>query len=358
MALTETEKAKMKFWESQAKRGVEAERELREIKGERNQYKELYHDVAEQEPTGLRAIIEKPVEREKIFKGNRKAGFGCGLHTEKGELRIPPGALTVLAAPTSHGKTMLTVNVALNAWKQGKKVLFLTMEEDRAAVALRMLKTHLELKTTDELEDKITELGDYEKVASFLKEKDALSEAQMVEYNRLTGAFLNNDICLRFYEEASTGDFHSNKNFFKLAGYDLIIIDYMQLLSLKKQYLNRNFNNRQEEVKHICHLLKGVAVETGIPIVLPAQFNREIDRKSKIYATKIGEAGDIERIAHLIVGIWNNTFPEYEQTDFSKENTIHYKILKNRGGRHGDSGEWKFDPDTGKIFGEQGVLNL
>jgi len=61
--------------------------------------------------------------------------------------------------------------------------------------------------------------------------------------------------------------------------------------------------SRQEEIKEICIALKDVAVETGLPIILGAQFNREVVNQLRIHATKIGEAGDIERIANLIVGL-------------------------------------------------------
>src|SRR5690606_33417965 len=85
-----------------------------------------------------------------------------------------------------------------------------------------------------------------------------------------------------------------------------IFIDYMQLLYLPSGKYKAY--SRQEELKQICISLKDVAVETGLPIILGAQFNREVVNLLKIHPTKIGEAGDIERVANLIVGFWNNKF--------------------------------------------------
>ena len=82
-----------------------------------------------------------------------------------------------------------------------------------------------------------------------------------------------------------------------------IFIDYIQLLNLPEGKYKTY--SRQEEIKEICIALKDVAVETGLPIILGAQFNREVVNQLRIHATKIGEAGDIERIVNTLVGLWD-----------------------------------------------------
>ena len=77
----------------------------------------------------------------------------------------------------------------------------------------------------------------------------------------------------------------------------------------------------------------------------------------KIHATKIEEAGDIERIANLIVGFWNNNFkPLATEVELSEINnkgvapdTLYTTILKNRGGRVGLEEILSFNGNTGKI---------
>jgi replicative DNA helicase len=112
-------------------------------------------------------------------------------------------------------------------------------------------------------------------------------------------------------------------------------------------------------MKEICIALKDLAVETGLPIILGAQFNREVTNQLKIHATKIGEAGDIERIANLIVGFWNNNFKplnptEVELKDLNSKrvntpDTLYTVVLKNRGGRVGLEELLSFNGNTGKI---------
>ncbi len=104
--------------------------------------------------------------------------------------------------------------------------------------------------------------------------------------------------------------------------------------------------------------LKDLAVETGLPIILGAQFNREVVNPLRIHATKIGEAGDIERIANVIVGLWNTNFKSNATDSEIKEignigayepNSMYAVLLKNRGGRAGLEEIFEFNGNTGKI---------
>ena len=69
------------------------------------------------------------------------------------------------------------------------------------------------------------------------------------------------------------------------------------------------------------------------------------------------EAGDIERIANLIVGFWNNNFkPLATDGELNEINnkgvapdTLYTTILKNRGGRVGLEEILSFNGNTGKI---------
>ena len=71
-----------------------------------------------------------------------------------------------------------------------------------------------------------------------------------------------------------------------------------------------------------------------------------------------GEAGDIERIANLIIGFWNNNFkPLATEGEINEINlkgcftpdTIYTTVLKNRGGRVGLEEILSFNGNTGKI---------
>ena len=138
----------------------------------------------------------------------------------------------------------------------------------------------------------------------------------------------------------------------------------MQLLNLPEGKYKTY--SRQEELKQICISLKDIAVETGLPIILGAQFNRTVTNQLHLHATKIGEAGDIERIANLIIGFWNNNSPiiasEGEMKDINSKgciepNTIYATVLKNRGGIVGKSELFSFNGNTGKISNQSKQIN-
>ena len=71
-------------------------------------------------------------------------------------------------------------------------------------------------------------------------------------------------------------------------------------------------------------------------------------------ATNIGEAGDIERVANTIIGLWNNNFvstdlKEKEYEGFTTPGTIYGVILKMREGKAGTKFTLEFEGNTGKI---------
>jgi len=146
----------------------------------------------------------------------------------------------------------------------------------------------------------------------------------------------------------------------KNANVGAIFIDYIQLLNLAKGKYKTY--SRQEEIKEICIALKDVAVETGLPIILGAQFNRTVVNQLHLHPTKLGEAGDIERIANLIVGFWNNNFKpiategelnQINQLGATTPDTIYTEILKNRGGKVGLKEILSFNGNTATIKNQE-----
>ena len=143
-----------------------------------------------------------------------------------------------------------------------------------------------------------------------------------------------------------------------------VFIDYMQLLNTDKG----RFNTRQEELKRICLDLKDLAVETGLPIILGAQFNRQVISPLDLHSTYIREAGDIEQVANLIIGFWNNKFkplnPSTNQENeislnphiIIEDPSLYVKVLKNREGVVGLEDNLEFNGNTGKITNKEKPL--
>ena len=108
-------------------------------------------------------------------------------------------------------------------------------------------------------------------------------------------------------------------------GYDIIIVDYLQLVKADKSYRG----NRYAEVGEISHAFKALAMELNIPIIVLSQLNRVSEGKETKEPTmaELRESGDIEQDASIIILLWN-----VSADDESKKGC---KIEKQRQGKKG-----------------------
>ena len=289
-------------------------------------------------------------------QANKPESLNSGYTIGGEPLLLPSGAISIFTAPTSHGKTTFLINLALNVATASpdKETYLFSYEEDGDSILINTLNTYLDeeissnnrrtLKsyfTTGSTEYIKSQSKDY-----FTSTKDKFFR-ELIETRRLN---------IHYSSYNSDTLIEAIRYLHKHAKPGAIFIDYIQLLNLPEGKYKTY--SRQEEIKEICIALKDVAVETGLPIILGAQFNREVVNQLRIHATKIGEAGDIERIANLIVGFWNNNFKPLATDGELKEinnkgattpDTLYTTILKNRGGRVGLEEILSFNGNTGRI---------
>jgi len=291
-----------------------------------------------------------PINEDELKErqANNPESLNSGYTIGGEPLLLPSGAISILTAPTSHGKTTFLINLALNvatAYPDKETYLF-SYEEDRDSILINTLNTYLDEELSG---NNRTTLKNY--FAGLNKRtlpdnKDKFFK-ELIDTRRLN---------IHYSSYNSETLIEAIRYLHKQAKPGAIFIDYIQLLNLPQGKYKTY--SRQEEIKEICIALKDVAVETGLPIILGAQFNREVVNQLKLHATKIGEAGDIERIANLIVGFWNNNFKpiatdgelnEINNKGATTPNTLYTTILKNRGGRVGMEEILSFNGNTGKI---------
>jgi DNA primase catalytic core len=225
---------------------------------------------------------------------------------------LPGGAITVYAGATGHGKTILSINTALNVAQRypDKKFIFFTYEERDTAILQYFLNTYIDKDLNNSTSPKSNRrlIKDYFKTGStqfissqildYFKEKKEEFFKTYIETGRILVKYVDYnsqelDLAIRYLHKKEPN----------MGG---IFIDYFQLLNLpggKKR--EERINSRQEELKEICQSLKRVAIDTGLPLILGAQFNRDVTDLTKLHPTKIGEAGDIERIVNTLVGLWD-----------------------------------------------------
>lgn len=265
-------------------------------------------------------------------------------------LELPAGAITVIAAASGHGKTAMLINLILDVCTlhPDKEFHFFSLEESAAAVTAKMLNTFLDLEFCKRNEPA---LEAYLKGDTRFIGPQYLSEVK--EKEAKFWPLLGRQIFIHYLEQGTAEEFceavqwlHRRRNV------GAVFADYLQLFGLE----NRGKLDRQEELKRVCLMLKNTAVETGLPLCFAAQFNREVttERKSQEY-TKIGEAGDIERVAALILGLWNRSFNQPQTGDAgenapTQEDIMAARVLKWRGGPVGYGAAWVWDGNRKRIY--------
>jgi len=285
--------------------GAEAEQE----------YEKLMHRTT-------RAEIVEGLQR---MPADLSTGLYLGKHTPTDEIILPAGALSILAAPTSHGKTTMLVAMAVEAARKNpdKEYYLLSYEEAQEPITIKALSSYAGLELSDSnrktLQEYLTS-GTWQYVSNEhktdynkFKEKEA-EFFRLLEEGRLHIHYTDmvcENLCTSIRKLADTG---------RLGG---VFIDYVQYIELSSG--QRNYQ-RHEEISKICRMLKDAAVDTGTPIILAAQFNRDVADPSTVSITNLGEGGDIERKAAYCLGFWNNDMP-YQQGKSHKPNTEEIKIL-------------------------------
>jgi len=294
--------------------------------------------------------------------------LNTGFTIKGDELLLTGGALTVYAAPTGHGKTVFTINTIINVAEAypDSKFIFFTYEESDNSIIQYFLNTYIDTDLNSSTSPKSNRrlIKDYFKTGStqyinsknldYFKVKKEEFFKTYIEPGRILIKYVDYrsselDLAIRYLQKTEP----------KLGG---VFIDYFQLLNLpgdKKR--EERVNSRQEELKIICRELKELAKDTWLPICIAAQFNRDVTDLMKLHPTKIGEAGDIERIVHTLVGLWDiskNTVAKETTTGEANEaktrvggaeTGMYIELLKSRDLPTGSYEVLDYNGKTGKI---------
>ncbi len=225
-----------------------------------------------------------------------------------------PGQLIILAARPAMGKTSLALNIGFNAaMYHDLKVGIFTMEMASEELLMRMIASASEV-TMDSM---LKGYGmDTNKLLRITQVADALSSKEIFIDD--TGSNTSLDIrakCRRLKAE--------------IKGLDLIVIDYLQLMSS-----HRRIESRQQEISEISRNLKVLAKELGIPIICLSQLNRGVeqrdDKRPKL--SDLRESGAIEQDADIVMFIYRD---DYYNPDSEKKGISEIIISKNRHGATG-----------------------
>lgn len=221
--------------------------------------------------------------------------------------------LIIVAARPAMGKTVFALNIAVNAALAGKSVAIFNLEMDAVQLANRMLSS------VGQIEGRKFLSGNFNN-NDWTRLNEAMSQLE------------NANIFINDMTESTIGAIRSKCR--RLAssetGLDLVIVDYLQLISGGKNY----GTNRQQEVSDISRALKLLAVELHIPIIALAQLSRSVEQREdkRPIMSDLRESGSIEQDADIVSFLYRDSYYKKGTTE-SGASISELIIGKHRNGR-------------------------
>tara|TARA_Y100001936_G_scaffold30472_1_gene28558 strand:- start:131 stop:1558 length:1428 start_codon:yes stop_codon:yes gene_type:complete len=202
--------------------------------------------------------------------------------------------LVIIAGRPSMGKTALATNIAYHASKklfdENKKssVAFFSLEMSSEQLSTRILSEQARIKSNDIRRGKVTE----------------------DEFNRLIETSRNIHELPLYIDEtpAITIATLSNRarRIKRLFGLDLIVVDYIQLMSAG----NRRQEGRVQEISEITQGLKALAKELSVPVLALSQLSRAVEQRDdkKPQLADLRESGSIEQDADVVMFVFREEY--------------------------------------------------
>ena len=93
----------------------------------------------------------------------------------------------------------------------------------------------------------------------------------------------------------------------RTTGLDLIVVDYLQLVTGSNQGRN---DNRVQEVSEVTSSLKSLAKELSVPVIACAQLSRQVENREdkKPQLSDLRESGSIEQDADVVMFIYRESY--------------------------------------------------
>ena len=234
----------------------------------------------------------------------QRDGKLAGLATHLDDLDAKLGGLhssdlLVLAGRPSMGKTALATNIAFNVarnhrWEptpEGRKtvsggvVAFYSLEMSAEQLAMRILADASGV-SSDKLRKGEIDAADFGRIREAAVE---IGESPL--YIDATGGLSISKLAAR-----------ARRLKRQEHGLDLIIVDYLQLITVGE---GNNQKNRVQEVSEITGALKALAKELSVPILALSQLSRQVEQREdkRPQLSDLRESGSIEQDADVVMFI-------------------------------------------------------
>ncbi|MCC7253786.1 replicative DNA helicase [Hyphomicrobium sp.] len=249
-------------------------------------------------------------------------GHLSGLSTGLDDLDNKMGGLQssdliILAGRPSMGKTALVTNIAYNVAKayrsekqpdgtdttvDGGRVGFFSLEMSAEQLATRILSEQAEVASEKIRRGMINE-DEFRKLVQVSQE---MSRAPL--YIDQTGGISIAQLSARA------------RKLKRQKGLDLLIVDYLQLLS----GASKRGDNRVQEITEITTGLKALAKELAVPIVALSQLSRQVEAREdkRPQLSDLRESGSIEQDADVVMFVFREEY--YVERQKPREGTAEF----------------------------------
>ena len=275
--------------------------------------------------TDMKEAVDKALaqyeEKERLRALGTQYGILSGLATlDKYVCGFKPGDLVVVGARPGMGKTSLLLHFAKSMATAGKQVCIFSLEMGDVSLANRLILSYLPGMDTDAFRG------------------GTLAEGQKRDVYEAAGQVRMLPITIDETPNISVAQLKVRcMNLRRKQGLDVVMIDYLQLMNMRND--NRQYN-REQEIAQTTRLLKQLAKELQVPILLLSQLNRNVETKLKDgkkptslpQLSDLRESGAIEQDADVVLLIHR---PEYYGDTDAVKGVGLILIAKQRDGRTG-----------------------
>jgi replicative DNA helicase len=266
----------------------------------------------------IRDIVIKALERmDEVFKS--EDGI-TGVRTGFDDLdRMLSGLqrsdLVLIAARPSMGKTAFALNIAQNAsFRHDKVVAVFSLEMSNQQLMNRLFAMEGRVDAQRIRSSKQLKEEDWKKV---IESAETIGKSNLIidDTSGITVPQIRSK-CRKIILEK---------------GLDMVIIDYLQLMSASKSKGNEN---RQQEISEITRSLKGLARELNVPVVALSQLSRgpEQRQEKRPLLSDLRESGAIEQDADVCMFIYRD---DYYKNDSDRKDIAEIIVAKQRNGPTG-----------------------
>ncbi len=224
--------------------------------------------------------------------------------------------LITLAARPAMGKSSLMLNIAFNVARKGIPVAVFSLEMGKEQLVARLLSQLMGIPLQDLRTgrwepnngwDEITYgLGELSGMPIYIDDTAGLSPIELRSKVR------------RMQSEH---------------GIELVIVDYIGLMQVTIN--GKQYENRVQEISKITSGLKGLALETNLPVLALSQLSRDVERRAnkRPMLADLRDSGSIEQDSDIVMFIYrDDVYKDFTEEGTVPDNKAELIVAKHRNG--------------------------